>query len=456
MSRRWVLAVVCALGGCPAGAPPYGQVRVSIESDLSVPRLLARLRVDVLGDDGGVLATMDASVREARALPATFTVWTPGDRATVWVRVRGVPDGAVLGRDEPDPSLAVDALTRVELRDGVLGEATIALRGACSGVPSDVEGRRTCGADGALAPVAGATPSGLVPGTFGATAAPLPAPRGPSADDEGEVVVLGGAFVLGDRTVATGRVWGGVAVSSAPPRLVRVGALLVDVHEVTVGRFRRALAAGFSPPTLPTAHEAPLPTTGTGTVDLTACTWSAAPRGREAHPLVCVDHATARAFCAHASGDLPTEAEWEWIATAEGRPQKTAFPFGDTRPTCDQAVFARVGGGVFELAECTRAGAPFGPAPVLSAPLDRTPAGVVGLGGNVAEWTLDAYASYDACPVATGRVDPRCDVPGAARRVTRGGAFTEGWSGALAALRKPGDPALPFPGIGFRCVRRGP
>jgi len=460
--QRWSLGLVGVLGAsvsCRAAAPAYGELVVALETDLAVPSLLSHVRVDVYADEGGVLATEQTSPRDPRDLPATFSVFTPGVATTVWLRVRGYPDGAVLGQDEPDPALAVDALVRVELRAGVVAHAAVALRGVCSGVPSDVAARTTCldaATPSAPAGPPGARLSGLVPGTFGVVPPLAATPRAAQGPlDAGEVAVMGGAFVLGDRQIATSRTWGGVAVSSAPPRLVQVGSLLVDVHEVTVGRFRRAVDAGFVPPAVPVTNDLPLPTKGTGSVDESFCTYTSTPMGeaREGLPISCVTFATARAFCRHEGADLPTEAEWEYVASAAARPAKTVFPWGDERPTCDQAVFGRVGGVVFELAECTRAGLAVGPAPVLAG-LDATPAGVRGLGGNVAEWTLDAYAPYGTC--ATARRDPRCEGDAGSLRVTRGGAFTEGWFGAHAALRKPAQPDLPFPGIGFRCVRRAP
>lgn len=457
--QRWCLGLVLLAVSCRAAVPAYGEVVVAIETDLAVPRLLSHVRVDLYGDDGALLSTRETSPRDPRDLPASFSVFTPATDTTVWLRVRGYPDGAILDRDVPDPALAVDTLVRLELREGVVARAAVALRGACSGVPSDLAARTTCLDEGSLA-VSAAPPVdhlvGLTPGTFGVVP-PLAVVARPADGtiDAGEVAVPGGAFVLGDRQVATSRTWGGVSVSSAPPRLVRVGSLLVDAHEVTVGRFRRAVAAGFVPPTMPVQNDLPLPTKGSGAVDESFCTYSSTPMAdeRERMPISCVTFATAKAFCRAEGADLPTEAEWEYVASAAARPTKTLFPWGDERPTCEQAVFARVGGAVFELAECTRAGLPAGPASVLVA-LDRNAAGVSGLGGNVAEWTLDAYAVYGTC--VTARRDPRCEGDAGSLRVTRGGAFTEGWFGAHAALRKPAKPDLPFPGLGFRCVRRAP
>lgn len=452
LGRVCIAALAAILLSCSGAAPPYGTLVLSVGTDLEVPRLLARLRVDVIGEGGTILESREASLRDRSALPASFVVYTRETRRSILVRVRGYPDGAVVDGGDPDAALAVDRLLEVDLVDGTAAEASVALLGACSGVAAKVEERVAClDETGQLRPAPGASFEPLPsPGSFGLGPAIVAAPRAKAEGDEGEIVVPAGAFVLGGRDVATNRAWAGVPVASAPPRLVAVSSFLVDAHEVTVGRFRAAIARGFVPPAMPLANEGPLTAAAAPGIGTGACTFSAAPSSREAMPLSCVDWATARAFCRFEGGDLPTEAEWEWAASAAGRPAKVTFPWGDQRPACGEAVFARVQADPFELTECLRAGRPAGPARVTE-DSDTTPLGIRGLGGNVAEWTVDAYAAYDGC--ASTRIDPRCDRE-AERRVTRGGAFTEGWSGGHVALRKPALPGLPFAGIGFRCVRR--
>ena len=85
----------------------------------------------------------------------------------------------------------------------------------------------------------------------------------------------------------------------------------VDKDEVTVERYARCVAAGGC--------------TRAGTdVDC-----NAGRPGREHHPINCVTHAQAAAYCGWLGRRLPTEDEWEYAA---GGKQKRRFAWGDAPP----------------------------------------------------------------------------------------------------------------------------
>ncbi|MBS2018763.1 MAG: SUMF1/EgtB/PvdO family nonheme iron enzyme [Deltaproteobacteria bacterium] len=481
--------VAGGLPHCAGETVARGEVLVVVDTDVDVPRLVSTLRLDVWRE-GRWIDSRETPVRDARRLPMSFGAFSSAeDRPSrAILRLRAYGDGAVVDapaeprlvvdgadrtpRREPDPALAIDELVSVTVVPGEKRRVRIVLFGACAGSAADVVAGETCLApDGQRGAVPEAvddreTSSSLgatLAGTFGKGGrAPSDAPRPASPpDDGGEAWIPGGAFVLGSRDLAANRAWGGVDVKSTPPRVVVVSSLWMDRFEVSVGRFRRALARGFRPPTSPQGNDAALPSKLEGAGDLERfCTFSASDRSRDAYPLTCVTFDTARAFCAFEGGDLPTEAEWEYAATAALRPVKTPYPWGEGSPGCAGATFAHTSLPDLERSECSREGAPVGPSAVgVSArdvtPVDGDAGGVRDLGGNVAEWTREVYRDYDApCWRAATQRDPTCVDDGEARRVTRGGAFTEELAGAHGALRKPALASLPFAGIGFRCVRR--
>jgi serine/threonine-protein kinase len=151
-------------------------------------------------------------------------------------------------------------------------------------------------------------------------------------------------------------------------------------------------------------------------------------RGAADHPINCVDFAGAEAFCRWAGKRLPTEAEWE-LATrgAEGR----VYPWGADAPECARACYDK------NLA-CRAPSLPVATCPAGLYAGDRTPEGIVDLGGNVAEWVEGGFAGMPAF------------------RVVRGGSFIDA-DGALRATSRAGaPPALAHVAIGFRCAEDAP
>lgn len=350
---------------------------------------------------------------------------------------------------EPEPALAVDRLLLVRLLPGERGRARVVARASCAGAaPSLVpSARATCvEGEGDLEPLVAtslepdlSTPSASVSDTAARSACT-------AASAESRACIEGGAFVMGADAV---QVVPDPTLSATPERVARVRTFALDKDELTVGRFRDAVARGFVAPDPPEVTDGKL-----GTTAETACSFSATPGDRDEFAMSCVTWRTARAYCMFQGGDLPTEAQWEYAATSASRSGKTMFPWGDDAPDCARAVYGRLA--LAGLPGSCEKEAGTGPLPVSMAgvpvaPGDLSAAGVHGLGGGVAEWTRDSPSSYGA-PCWRG-IDATCTDASSEAHVVRGGAWASTAINVRSTARLASRKATSF--IGFRCVYPG-
>ena len=222
------------------------------------------------------------------------------------------------------------------------------------------------------------------------------------------VVVPAGAYVVGCGDGDTG-----CADDEQPRAIRRVTAFAIGRVEVTAADYAACVREGPCRP----------PSRGG------ACTFGAP--GRERHPVNCVDWKGAAAYCAWKGWRLPGEVEWEAAARGvAGAPR----PWGWTDPSCEVTVM--------ETAEgegCGRGQT----APVGSVAGDRAWSGALDMGGNVREWTSDAYSGY---PGSRG-------VEATAERVNRGGSWTlTAAQLSFTYTRRRDAPDARRPDLGFRCA----
>jgi formylglycine-generating enzyme required for sulfatase activity len=178
------------------------------------------------------------------------------------------------------------------------------------------------------------------------------------------------------------------------------------------------------------------PTNANLACGLSIDTWTNTAGSEESLPINCVNWYEAYAFCIWDGGFLPSEAEWGYAA-AGGNLQRE-YPWGSSAPgTANQyAIYGR-----------NYVANPTGIAPVGTAALGAGLWGQLDIVGNIAEWTLDWYATY---------VNPSTDgayLTPLSERVLRGGNFSLPASYLLPPLRLTASPSYRNYGLGFRCAR---
>jgi len=460
---RSALAAVLVLVACAGTLPPRGQILLYVDTDAPVPApygspllpgapapLFDTLVIDVTTPSGPcdhcsrtVGLDSDALVhhRISFGIPSKPGVVGYQTRLRMYdsrATLTGTIPDDIAG--QPPPSVVDVTFSLPPIGDEGIVERTAVLHVEDVGKPTTED------------TIAGAPKSSLV-GTWEG------AKRTPCATDPlaGEVCIPGGSFWMGNPRVRDVRSHGGSDIR----RLVKLSPYFIDRSEVTVAQFRASkIVMGVVPWSMQS----------TGNADEDYCTFTTDPGPHESLPINCLSPAAARQFCTQRGADLPTEAQFEYVASAF---VSALYVWGDDdTATCTDAVFGRAGYGVFKglVAPCKPATPPGGPLPVatLASPRrDRVNVGddaVFDLIGNVEEFSRDTWnRETEPCWSIGGvYVDPLCTQSSSIDKgfVTfRGG----GWNGGLAdgaAARHEATPTIGglfvpggFTSIGFRCAR---
>jgi len=453
-----LLAIVAACG-TRTSALPVGHVRVTLDTDAPLPSrvrgppldehapipLFDALWIEVLrGADGGrcadCLRETDADVETFTAGASFTVVGAPGE--VVRLHVLLYKRSTALAGDLPPGLEAWVSLPPIPVEGAV--DARVLL-------PTETFARPVGTKD---APRAVDPSGGPSVGTWaGARRTPCSAPA-PS----GMACVPGGAYLSGDPTLIAR-----AETDADQPHLIVLSPFYVDVHEVEVAAFRELAAA-----------TAVLPWTGseTGTDSKDWCTYTSTPSPRDALPIVCLSQKSARAHCVARGGDLPTEAQFEYVA---GGMRGRRFPWGDDLPACEDAIWGHGGfpGGPAEISAyngncrpkkgADSFGLPYAVTRLDGRARDRVLLGgveVLDLAGNVSEWTRDAFQPQSGpCfhPATTAVLhDPTCTfVPGMLGGFgVRGGSIIHAPREIAAAVRQRQVEGA-YLHVGFRCVRPG-
>jgi len=208
-----------------------------------------------------------------------------------------------------------------------------------------------------------------------------------------------------------------VHIFSRPAWQVSLPPFTIDAHEVTNGQYCLCRRAGG-------CHSDPSYAAGN------VCDPELA-----AYPVRNVTLAQASEYCGWLGWRLPTEVEWEWAARG---PENRTYPTGELLP------------GLVNLADPNSTVREAWPIDRLGA--DRTPTGIVGMAGNVREWTVSLWLSYDH-PAYRTTFWPAQVSEAEGFVVARGGSFRTGPDSARSVFRYRINPGEPLDDLGFRCVK---
>lgn len=357
---------------------------------------------------------------------------------------------------------------------GTVGLVALACVAACSSDRGSADARDTNAAGagggptggGAGASGAGGANRGSVMGSCSNPPASPPSCAGlantcgPNQDEDccATLCVPGGTFPMGRGTVASDAYASG-HTNEVPEHTASVSAFGLDRFEVTVGRFRKFVAAGSPEPAAGAGKRGHLKggtepgwdaawsvqSTESLSCDSTYQTWTSSAGANDDKPMNCLDWYTAYAFCIWDGGFLPTEGEWEYAAA--GGSENRLYPWG-AGIDATYAVYHCTGdgsaAGSCAFADILRVG---------SRPKGDGRWGHADLGGSMLEWILDWYDSgwYGG---GGGTCNDCANFTSASYRVVRGGDFITSETYLRAAFRDGTTPSdFNFSSYGARCAR---
>ncbi|HNS96461.1 MAG TPA: SUMF1/EgtB/PvdO family nonheme iron enzyme [Polyangiaceae bacterium] len=433
------------------------------------------LRIDILDPDNRVVSSTDVAAPDEMNWPVSFGIKGLEGAVVSRVRLRAFrSQRAAVTTDpntntkvfEPIAGYVIDRVVEVPVpyEKGVFAFRVV-LRSACRGYRPDFTRHATCVAEdrkeagfrddieSVAADTRPAREALWWPGDLQRTDSSQSQDCANAKDHcpPHSVCIPGGFFMLGNPRV----VGFGPNTDAVPPHPVVMKPFCIDATEYTVERYK--------------GSEMPINTMGRSETDPYGnelCTW--VPDNSDVNlPMNCVTHEEAAALCEQSGGRLPTEAEWEYVATNLGR--GSLFPWGDAPPTCNSAVLEQQETDFLFAPECGFDGllpvakGENGKQDIVKVWQDPTDnggsdQGVWHMAGSLSEWTLDSYTSYGNVEPTTNCwqrqglfVHPCCGIRGLTKTI-RGGSFAEPLEYAYAPLRRGDQKTTSSALVGFRCV----
>jgi formylglycine-generating enzyme required for sulfatase activity len=166
---------------------------------------------------------------------------------------------------------------------------------------------------------------------------------------------------------------------------VAVPRFCIDVHEVTVRQYDHCQQRGdCASPVLTNAGNQNAP----GFI----ARYYVEPELFGDHPMLGVSWEQARDYCAFRGGRLPTEAEWEYVASSRGTRRDRVWSDAELTALVEDGCDDDARAGSVAVGACST-----GVAPVMTSPADETADGVFDLAGNAAEWVADEFDYFAGC-----------------------------------------------------------
>jgi sulfatase modifying factor 1 len=246
----------------------------------------------------------------------------------------------------------------------------------------------------------------------------------------------------------------------------RVSDFRLDTYEITVGRFRKFVAAysqgmiaqgAGANPNNPsdsgwdTSWNTSLDDSASSLKAALRCstrgqTWvdAAGSAAAESLPITCLDWYEAEAFCIWDGGRLPTEAEWNYAAS--GGTLQREYPWGSATPDC---TYANYYGAAGATDYCVSPGTGAANRVGSESPKGDSLYGQADLAGNAWEWVEDWNAGPYEVPC-----NDCANLAVSSARVIRGGGFYSVASNLLNSDWLDNIPSVHAYYTGARCARR--